>query len=376
MGQIFGEGGGGEAQRSEFLGGLIKRRRQEGGRRLFNDLSEHRDADSPATIDRTFNYGKVPKKTPGAVILNRGSFKPVETAGASAVAARATPKWASNFLILGRQRSATGHPLFVAGPQIGYFYPGLTLEADISWPGGQARGVYSPGSPGSILIGRGQDFAWSLTSAGSDLIDEYAEELCGGSKTKYRYKGKCRKMGSVDAGTIQGEGRVKYRTTVHGPVTGYAKWGKKQVAITRKRSSFGRDILFQLPFRDATAGQDQRDQVVRQGVRALAVHVQRRLRGRPRHRDVLGGPAAQAREGRRLASAHARHRQVRVERLPQDRRPPAGGQPVQPPAAELEQRAGARLGRRRQQLVLRLAAPRVAAAEPDRAHARRTTWPR
>ena len=30
-------------------------------------------------------------------------------------------------------------------------------------------------------------------------------------------------MGKVDAGTIKGSGRVVYRTTVHGPVTGYAQ---------------------------------------------------------------------------------------------------------------------------------------------------------
>ena len=254
VGQIFGEGGGGEAQRPQFLGALRSRAGKKAGDRLFDDLSEHRDSDSPATINRSFDLRQGAEQAPGRRDPQRGSYKPVETAGASAAASRATPRWASNFLIVGRQRSATGHPLFVAGAQIGYFYPGLTLEADISWPGGQARGAYTPGSPGSILIGRGQDFAWSLTSAGSDLIDEFAEELCGGSKTKYRYKSKCRKMGSVDAGVIQGEGTVKYRTTVHGPVTGYAKSGKKQVAISRKRSSFGKDILFQLPFRDATVG--------------------------------------------------------------------------------------------------------------------------
>ena len=156
--------------------------------------------------------------------------------------------------MVGRKRSTTGHPLFVGGPQIGYYYPGLTLEADLRWPGHQARGVYSPAHPGTILIGRGEDFAWSLTSAGSDLIDEYAEILCGGSSTRYRYRGQCRRMGTVDAGTIAGAGRVRYRTTVHGPVTGYATAGGKRVAIARKRASFGRDVLWQLPFRDATIG--------------------------------------------------------------------------------------------------------------------------
>ena len=33
------------------------------------------------------------------------------------------------------KRSGTGHPLFVAGPQIGYYYPGLTFELDLHGPG-------------------------------------------------------------------------------------------------------------------------------------------------------------------------------------------------------------------------------------------------
>ena len=61
-------------------------------------------------------------------------------------------------------------------------------------------------------------------------------------------------MGTVDAGTIEGSGRVKFNTTVHGPVTGYAKVGGKTVAVSRKRASYGQDILWQLGFRDLTTG--------------------------------------------------------------------------------------------------------------------------
>ena len=89
-----------------------------------------------------------------------------------------------------------------------------------------------------MLIGRGTDYAWSLTSAGGDIIDTYAETLCGGSKTRYVCKGKCRTMESVDAGTITKGGKtvhVKFRRTVHGPVFGYAKarGSNKKVALSR-----------------------------------------------------------------------------------------------------------------------------------------------
>jgi acyl-homoserine lactone acylase PvdQ len=253
VGQIFGEGGGKEGQRGQFYGALRARLGNSAAKTLFDDLSEFKDADTPTTMTRRAPYGQIPKTPRGNAILDAGSLRKTLTAGASA-ASRGNKTWASNFLMVGSKRSTTGHPLFVGGPQIGYFYPGLTLEADVRWPGHQARGVYSPANPGAILIGRGEDFAWSLTSAGSDLIDEYAEVLCGGSSTRYRYRGKCRRMGTVNAGSIKGEGSVRYRTTVHGPVTGYATAGGKRVAIARKRASFGRDVLWQLPFRDATIG--------------------------------------------------------------------------------------------------------------------------
>jgi acyl-homoserine lactone acylase PvdQ len=184
VGQIFGQGGGGEAPRSQLLSGLRKRLGAKRAQSLFDDLTENADADSPATLTKRTPYEAIPKKAPGSVALDAGSYKP-QTFGKASAAAAATGagatqhRWASNFLIVGKQKSVDGHPLFVGGPQIGYFYPGLTLEADVSGPGFQARGATAPGFPGNILIGRGPDFVWSLTSAGSDLIDHYVETLCG-----------------------------------------------------------------------------------------------------------------------------------------------------------------------------------------------------
>jgi acyl-homoserine lactone acylase PvdQ len=93
----------------------------------------------------------------------------------------------------------------------------------------------------------------TLTSASGDIIDQYAETLCGGSDTKYVYNGKCREMGTFDAGTLNGD-PVSFRTTVHGPVTGYATVDGKKVAISSKRSSYGKDVLDQLFFRRLSTG--------------------------------------------------------------------------------------------------------------------------
>jgi hypothetical protein len=247
-GQIFGEGGGQEPRSAMLLDGLRRELRTTRGTQVWSDLKEQQDPEAPVTLDGRFDYEDVPAKAPGAVVIDNDSYKPVKEPASGAV--RVAPPHASNFLLIAGSRSTNGHPLFVAGPQIGYFYPGLTLEMEIKGPGFQARGATTAGFPGNILIGRGPDFAWSLTSAGSDLIDDYVETLCGGSTTRYRYKGRCRRMGTVNAGTIAGQGPVRYRTTVHGPVEGYARVKGRKVAITSKRASFGRDIEWQYAFRD------------------------------------------------------------------------------------------------------------------------------
>ncbi|MBA2516740.1 MAG: penicillin acylase family protein [Solirubrobacterales bacterium] len=260
VGQIFGQGGGGEAPRAEFRSDLRRRLGSKRGDEVFDDLSENADADHPATLTNAFRHGQVPRGAGrGNATIDAGSLRTSEpTTGTLSTVNRqsqaAQPPHTSNFLTLTADRSTNGHPLFVAGPQIGYFYPGLTLEADIRGPGFQARGVYSPANAGTILIGRGEDFAWSLTSASSDLIDTYAEELCGGSTRKYRYRGRCLSMKRTNAGEIKGAGQVRFDSTVHGPVTGYARSNGKRVALSRKRSTYGQDILFELPFRDATIG--------------------------------------------------------------------------------------------------------------------------
>src|SRR4029079_5711012 len=94
------------------------------------------------------------------------------------------PVQASNTLMITGDRSNTGNPMMVGGPKIGYFYPGLTYEIDMNAPGLRWRGATSAPFPGYLLIGRGEDFATTLTSASGDVIDQYAEKLCGGRDTE------------------------------------------------------------------------------------------------------------------------------------------------------------------------------------------------
>ncbi len=114
------------------------------------------------------------------------------------------------------------------GPQLGYYYPEIVQQIHLEGPGIKAQGVGVPGLAMYILIGRTQNYAWSLTSAGHDVRDVYAERLCNknGSKptrasTHYVYKGKCRALKNFNAGLLAGKA-LKYKVSVHGPIIGTA----------------------------------------------------------------------------------------------------------------------------------------------------------
>jgi acyl-homoserine lactone acylase PvdQ len=269
--QFLGQGGGDEIPNANMLDGLRHKLGSKRGTQAYEDLRGRNDPETPTTTSKSFPWqtNVSVAKPKGVVNLVNGSFRSagptLPGAGARAKAAsvdhpHGPEQKASNILIASGKRSNNGSPLFVGGPQIGYNYPGLTLEMAEYGPHIRVRGATSAPFPGYMLIGRGESDVWTLTSAGADIIDTYAEKLCGGSKTKYVYKGKCRSMTTVKAGTISKGGKsvnVTFRRTVHGPVLGYAKarGSNKLVALSSKRSSYGRDTTDQILFQKLTYGE-------------------------------------------------------------------------------------------------------------------------
>lgn len=257
IGQVFGRGGGDEARRSMFLDALRDRLGDEGGRAVFDDLRSFRDPETAVSLSKRASWATIPASAPGSAVLDDGSFEPIqyETGGTGSPAAAERPK-SSNALLISAARSKTGHPLFVAGPQLGTYYPAFVYEMDLHGGGIDARGASIPAAGPYVFIGRNQDFAWSLTSANNDIEDTFVETLCDGSDLKYLYKGKCRDMTVVDAGVIEGndsdvpDQRLVWHETVHGPVTGYATVGGQRVAVSRARSTRGREVLSVRLFHD------------------------------------------------------------------------------------------------------------------------------
>jgi acyl-homoserine lactone acylase PvdQ len=243
----FGTNGGREARNAMFLDALAGRLGEAEARRVFTDLREANDPEAPVSVPGSFPQAATPATSPGSVVLDDGSFT-----GSSLAA----PGFASNALLIGAKRSETGHPLFVAGPQVGYFFPELFAEMELSGGGFAVRGAAFPGVP-VVLIGRGPDFAWSATSSQADNLDLFVETLCD-DDTHYLYRGLCEPMRRFVAGTVKAQGEpdqeVSYYETSHGPVVGYATVDGKRVAISAQRSTRGRELLSTRAFYDLDTG--------------------------------------------------------------------------------------------------------------------------
>jgi hypothetical protein len=203
---------------------------------VFADLRWTNDPEAPVTVSRSYPYGASPATSHGSAVVDDGSFTgvvPERTATASSA------------LLVGAKRSTTGHPLLVAGPQVGFFFPQLLLEIELAGAGFATRGALFPGLP-FVLVGRGPDFAWSASSSGADGTDLFVETLCGDDR-RYLYRGQCQSMRRTVVGILSSAGApdetVEYLETAHGPVIGYATVSGSRVAITAQRSTRGREAL-------------------------------------------------------------------------------------------------------------------------------------
>ncbi|MEM8707849.1 MAG: penicillin acylase family protein [Actinomycetota bacterium] len=273
IGSIFGAGGGAEAANSQFLAALIDRYGPEQGRAIWDDFMQTDDPEAPTTIDERFEYGTFTGgEVTGSVVLDEDTIvsldplAPVEGAvpipvSYSVDAAGDPPdRQASNWLTVSPDSSTNGTTLAVMGPQLGYYYPEIVMQMHLDGPGIKAQGAAVPGLAMYLLIGRTEDYAWSLTSANQDVRDVFVEVLCepdGSEATRtsghYLHDGECIPFESFDAGVI-GDTQVVYPVSVHGPVIGTAFWQEQAVALTRQRSTFGRDGLNLKALKDMTEG--------------------------------------------------------------------------------------------------------------------------
>src|SRR5207253_9510388 len=81
---------------------------------------------------------------------------------------------ASNAILVSGALTDTGNPILLGGPQVGYAIPSFFFEVGLHTPTTGVVGVIPPAGPG-VVIGRTQNFAFTITSGISDQVDTYLE---------------------------------------------------------------------------------------------------------------------------------------------------------------------------------------------------------
>ena len=266
IGTLFGSGGGGEVNNALSLLAAQSKYGVEEGSKVWESFRERNDAEAALTVHNgeSFPYASVPDNPQGEALPDAGSVSQEQlvydrtgsaatssatgaTASAATTALTSAKRGMSNALVVSGKHTASGHPVAVFGPQTGYFAPQLLMLQEIQGPGLSARGASFAGLSMYVELGRGQDYSWSATTSGQDIIDTYAVELCQ-DDNHYLYHGTCTAMDEVEQknawkpttadGTAAGSYTMRVWRTKYGPVEYRATVDGKKVAYTTLRSSY------------------------------------------------------------------------------------------------------------------------------------------
>ncbi|MGW2641517.1 penicillin acylase family protein [Streptomyces sp. NPDC001348] len=266
VGSLFGSGGGGEVNNALSLIAAQSKYGVAEGTKVWESFRERNDPEAVVTVHNgeSFPYASKPDDAQGEALPDAGSVtqEPLvydrtgsaanaSSTSASTTAAKTTLSSAkrgmSNALVVSGKYTKSGHPVAVFGPQTGYFAPQLLMLQEIQGPGISARGASFAGLSMYVELGRGQDYSWSATTSGQDIIDTYAVELCQ-DDYHYLYHGTCTAMDKVEQanawkptvadGTAAGSYTMRVWRTKYGPVQYRATVGGKKVAYTTLRSSY------------------------------------------------------------------------------------------------------------------------------------------
>jgi acyl-homoserine lactone acylase PvdQ len=260
VGGIFGKGGGGELTNSAVFNSAVSKFGTGAGTNVWQDFREANDPEAPTTVHGTsFPYETRTGIDPASVAIpDQGSI--IDTSGGSPSAGGLLGGLGgllgmSNALLVSANESQSGHPVTVFGPQVSYFAPQILMEEDLHAPDFDARGTAFVGVNLFVLLGRGQDFAWSATSAGQDIIDTFAEKLCNSDGSPptidsqgYLWKGECRPIETLERVNVitpnpadpspPSVQTLKTQRTVHGVITKRGTVGGVPVAFAKLRSTY------------------------------------------------------------------------------------------------------------------------------------------
>ncbi len=320
VGGIFGGGGGGEVQAAIVLANFQDRYGEEEGLELWHAWRMENDPEAVVSVDGEFPYAQTSDDPVGEVAPDPGSVEPYSIvhdeygSAASEVAPEpraATedteapapdaptveelpeeqqaeldqmvedgdlsaaegvfddgvlpegfmdPRGMSNALLVSGAHTESGNPVAVMGPQTGYFSPQLLMLQELQGPGISARGASFAGVSFYVQMGRGVDYAWSATSAGQDITDTFAVELCEtdgsepstASRAYVDSEGECTDLEALSVsndwtptiadGTAAGGYTLTSLRSEFGLVRSFATVDGSPVAFTELRSTYMREV--------------------------------------------------------------------------------------------------------------------------------------
>lgn len=257
----FGETAGNELRNAALLSHLRSKLGKKAGNAAFRDFQWSSDPNAYSTIrpaDGTYPSQSLGPVDPAAVAIpDNAKALQREVSSSSRTIARVANafRWqtpASNFIGVSAAKSTTGHQLQFGAPQVGYTVPQFFMEIDVHSPSFDFRGPALPGASVLVPLGRGIDYAWSLTTGMSDAVDTRVEKLCnpgGGAvdadSTSYLFNGTCTAMESrtETVEVMGGESQqVTVQRTVHGPVIARSTVAGAPVAITKERAFWMHEV--------------------------------------------------------------------------------------------------------------------------------------
>lgn len=247
----FGETSGMELQNAALYQGLRNKLGKRLGPKVFSDLVRE-STGAPTTIPAaagSFPSQDLPAPDRDAIAIPdkvgrlAGRLARTTDVVSASLKGLVLEMPASNFIGVAPSVGADGQSMQFGAPQVGYTIPQFFMELEVHTPSLDFAGPAVPGASLLVPLGRGIDYAWSLTTGVSDAVDVRIEKLCG--TNSYLFQGDCRKM-DVRTETIEVKGGepVSYKIyrTVHGPVEARATVNGKPVAIVRERFFWMKEI--------------------------------------------------------------------------------------------------------------------------------------
>lgn len=193
---------------------------------------------------------------PGVAAAAEGVGKADTMLGARMASLALNDHGGSNVWVVGKDKSATGYPMLMGGPQMGFTMPGFLYEAGLHGGGMDVVGTTPIGFI-PIFFGHNGNTAWSSTVGRGDAVDSFVEQLDPADPTRYFHKGQWKRM-QARTETIRVKGAppvtATFYRTVHGPVLQVDAQNHR--AYARARAWEGHELDTEMAWFDSTLAQD------------------------------------------------------------------------------------------------------------------------